>query len=516
MAMANSDGKQLRLLVCIASHGTSNDQYLHQLLRTYRALPYSTDIVVLSNIPRIIDNVQVIAGLPTSDPWSLPFGHKQLFADRVNDYDLFIYSENDTLITQRNIEAFLRVTRLLPDNEIAGFLRYEEDRNGNRHYPDVHRTFHWDVESLRTRHGQCFAHFTNEHAAAYILTRHHLLTALASGGFLVGPHSGKYDLLVSAATDPYTQCGLKKVLCLSQFDDFLIHHLPNKYVDSRLSLDGQQFLPQLERLRQLAEQRLTPAPLLREHPEFLATDVGPDYYDRPQEELITAIPADAESVLSIGCGWGATEERIAALGKAVTAIPLDTIIAACARTRGIEVIDSDLKSASQALAGRTFDCILIRNVLHLFERPGEVLAIAATLLGRNGCLIVSVPNLIRLPILMRRMRRYDAYKGLGNFQRSGVHLSSRSSLRRWLNEAGMRVVHDGAILPERATRLHPWLLRVTRPFLAREVVTLAVRTLDAAPMKNSCIDRWDHRSEPAAASSVRAQQSIVSRNNPLA
>ena len=44
-----ADG-QLRLLVAIASYGTSNDKYLLRLLDEYRAMPYSTHIVVLSNI----------------------------------------------------------------------------------------------------------------------------------------------------------------------------------------------------------------------------------------------------------------------------------------------------------------------------------------------------------------------------------------------------------------------------------------------------------------------------------
>ena len=35
----------------------------------------------------------------------------------------------------------------------------------------------------------------------------------------------------TAATDPYTNCGFRKVVCISSLEDFLIHHLSNRYVN---------------------------------------------------------------------------------------------------------------------------------------------------------------------------------------------------------------------------------------------------------------------------------------------
>ena len=68
---------------------------------------YPVDIVVTSNISRELGpDVQVIVGLPDNNPLALPFAHKKLFSERVDHYDLFIYSEDDILITKRNIEAF--------------------------------------------------------------------------------------------------------------------------------------------------------------------------------------------------------------------------------------------------------------------------------------------------------------------------------------------------------------------------------------------------------------------------
>ena len=86
--MSNTGSCRLRLLVVIANYGTANDKYLSRVIDEYRSMPYSTDIVVLSNVPKDLGrNVQVIVGLPSKDPRSLPFGHKEVFANRINDYD---------------------------------------------------------------------------------------------------------------------------------------------------------------------------------------------------------------------------------------------------------------------------------------------------------------------------------------------------------------------------------------------------------------------------------------------
>src|SRR5579864_6254290 len=206
----------MNILVAIASYGTTHDQYLNRLIAEYRSMRHRVDIVVLTEAPKSMGpDVEVKVGLPTKDPWSLPFAHKQLFADRVNDYDLFIYSEDDHLITEQHVEAFLNASKVLPETEIAGFLVIEKAQGGKLNFCGFLAHFHWDPASVRSRGNQMFAHFTNEHSACYMLTQAQLRRAILSGGFLVGPHQGKYDLLCSAATDPYTQCGFTKVICIS-------------------------------------------------------------------------------------------------------------------------------------------------------------------------------------------------------------------------------------------------------------------------------------------------------------
>src|SRR5215467_11650345 len=123
--LLESRSHKMKILVAITSYGTANDKYLMRLIEEYRSMSHDVDIVVLSNIAKSVDGVEVRVGMPTKDPWSLPFAHKQVLAERVNDYDLFIYSEDDTLITEANIRAVLDLSKQLPEREIPGFFRYE-------------------------------------------------------------------------------------------------------------------------------------------------------------------------------------------------------------------------------------------------------------------------------------------------------------------------------------------------------------------------------------------------------
>ena len=107
----------MKVLVVIANYGTSNDIYLHRLLEEYRTMPYDVDIVVLSNVPKALGtDVELVLTPPPKDPHAFPFAHKKILAERMPHYDLFIYSEDDTLITATQYRG-------VPEGPRRSFLR---------------------------------------------------------------------------------------------------------------------------------------------------------------------------------------------------------------------------------------------------------------------------------------------------------------------------------------------------------------------------------------------------------
>lgn len=429
----------LRALVAIASYGSKNIELLKRVVAQWQAMPIRVRIVVLSESPKELGNdVEVLVGLPSDNPWSLPFAHKQLFADHAQDYDIFAYSEDDMEVTFAHVSAFLELTRHLPDDEIAGFLRYEVNAKGSWSYPDVHGHFHWESASARQRGPHTVAEFTNEHAAFYLLTREQLARAIASGGFLREPYEGRYDMLCSAATDPYTSCGLKKVVCISDIEAFSIHHMSNRYVD-KWPVSLEELRKQLNAQIQVAHGRLPSVSLLKTESWLVDRRWSKSYYEPVDEELLAMLPRAARSVLSVGCGWGALEQTLQRSGVSVTALPLDAVIGAAAADRGIPIVCGAIDNAMAQLAGRQFDAVVITDLLHLAEDPAELIARCGSLISAEGTLVVRGPNFQALRVLAKRALGKDGHGKLRSFAESGVHSIGPSQIRRQARKCNLKV-----------------------------------------------------------------------------
>jgi len=470
----------MKILAAITNYGSQNDRYLARILREYRGMREDVDIVVTSNIAKDLGpDVEMVVGLPSRDPWSLGFAHKRIFAERSTAYDLFIYSEDDMLITQRNVDAFLRATEILPKDEIAGLFRIETDPTGKSYLSDVRQHYRWEAGSVCSRGEDTYAFFTNEHAACYMLTREQLGRAIKSGGFLVEPHEGRYDLLCTAATDPYTQCGFRKMICISSFDDFLVHHLSNKYAGTCI-LGAEEFYSQLRGLQRVAANGKPKETLFPVETKVYRQAWSKDYYEPCQEEILSAVPEGVRSVLSVGCGWGATEQRLVEKGIRVKGVPVDSVIAVSAEARGVEVVHGDLESAREQLENEQFDCVLLSNVLHLVPDPVKLLSSFAELLSPGGCMISSVPNLSRGRRISRRVRlRGKPLVGHSinprSYDASGMHITTGRVLRRWFREAGLtcnRIDYENSAKQKRADRL---AFGLARPMLASSVYVSGVR-----------------------------------------
>jgi 2-polyprenyl-3-methyl-5-hydroxy-6-metoxy-1,4-benzoquinol methylase len=394
-----------RVLACVAHHGTKNRPYLDRMLESFRAMSYPVTVVILSDRERtdLPDDVVVRVGTPTSDPWSLPFAHRQVFIDHLDSHDLFVYAEDDTLIEQRHLDTFVDLQAKLPDDIITGFQRFELHGDGRRSFCSIHSHYHWDVSSVVTHGGLTFARLTNDHGAAYALTRDQLVRAIGSGGFDVEPHSGRYDMLVSAATDVYTQCGMRKMFCLERIEDQLVHHMPNVYL-GRLGVDERSFRAQLDVLASVAGQRVQPDRLLV--PEVaLDTDRWDRHsFPRRNTNLRTLLPVGSHRVLAVGVTSGDIESVLIQDGLEVVGIAADVVLGAVAEQRGVHVAHARLPDQDEVAALGSFDTLLLLDVLGYVEDPDALLARLRPALLPGGEIIATVADTdrYRLKNLLRK------------------------------------------------------------------------------------------------------------------
>ncbi|SEK68905.1 Methyltransferase domain-containing protein [Roseivivax marinus] len=449
------------ILVAIASYGASNRRYLEQLIETYRGFSQQVSIVVLSNEPKDLGaDVEVRVGLPSPDPWSLPFAHKALFAERQDEFDYFIYSENDTLITQANFDAFAEVEETLPDHCIAGFLRHEIGPDGALHYSTVHGSYHWEPATVQVIKGEVFANYSNEHSAAFILSRRKLKHCIASGGFLRDPHVGRYDMLCSAATDPYTGCGLQRLICVSRIEEFSLHHMPDKYV-GRIGVPKAEIDLQLAAICRHARAGVPLAELLRPERRVPSTArYDRCYYSAPLPSAVAAMPATPARILSVGCDQGQTEGNLVERGHAVDAIPLDPVIAASSELRGVTTLPIDADDPLGRIEPGAYGSVLMNFYLPFVADPVAALREAARVIEPGGRVVLSFWNWqsLRETVHRRRERRsFPDRADAGDFARSGIHRTDPATVRRWMQQAGFRLDHITYDVPSGKE----WLSRLT-------------------------------------------------------
>ena len=440
----------LRVLVVIAHHGTKNRPFLLRMLQSFNRMEHDVDVVVVCEEPKDLPHyVEQVVGMPSDDPWSLPFAHRPIFIDRAADYDLFVYSEDDTLIEQAHLDRFVQLQAWLPKDMIAGFMRFEEHPDGSRSYSTINSHYRWLPNSVRRIGDFTFARFANDHAACYALTRDQLERAILSGGFDVRPHAGRYDMLVTAATDVYTQCGMTKFLCIEHIEDQLVHHMPNVYL-GKMGVDEKSFRSQLEALRNL--------PVDRPIEQFLVPETKtPDaFWDRRSfpiqpTELIRAFEnRPASRVLNIAGTTGDLETALLGFGHQVTSIPADPVFDRVLTDRGVETIPGT--SVKDASADNRFDHVLAIDVLPYLSDPVSFLSAVKRLLADTGRVVVSVPDHRRYR-LRNRIQPSKSVSSPVGFREDGVHPTDPRVLRGWLRTAGLEVVR---LTHRSATRREPF------------------------------------------------------------
>jgi len=174
--------KNFNILVVIANFGNSQLKYLEQIIKEYNLMTYNVKIIIHSNIPLPYEDIEVKI-FKLKNTRELPLTTRQTIYENKENYDLFIFTENDILITEKNIDAYLKATKILPENYIAGFFRYEKGKKGLS-YPDDHNPHKWDIKSVFKIGDYVFAHFRNVHQACYVLTKEQLNQVIKNFDFV--------------------------------------------------------------------------------------------------------------------------------------------------------------------------------------------------------------------------------------------------------------------------------------------------------------------------------------------
>lgn len=267
----------MKVLAVLVNYGDEQLDYLQQVVSALKDFKkYQVTVVVQSNIPLEIDGIDIVNVVQLDNYQYLPLTCRKEIWDRKDEYDLFIYGENDHLFLEHHLDKHIEYSNILPKNRVPGLLQYETN-GSDISYVGYHSHFDWDYNSVEEYGGKKFAYFNNTHQATFILTKEQLKRVSKNINFeklvnfrldywwntrmntfrkLVGQPQKepfRYSIKCKVNTDVFDFGGMKKLICISELEKNLIHHLPNLYVDG--SKGRRQFTAD-ENMMQKAIQKL--------------------------------------------------------------------------------------------------------------------------------------------------------------------------------------------------------------------------------------------------------------------
>jgi methionine biosynthesis protein MetW len=147
-------------------------------------------------------------------------------------------------------------------------------------------------------------------------------------------------------------------------------------------------------------------------------------------------------VLEVGCSTGYMSRLMAERNCVVTGIEVDVEAAEKARRYCSEVYVMDLDSDDwvPSLRDKGFDVVLLGDVLEHLVDPLKVLHRMQEVLGKDGSLVISLPNVVhwatRLKILMGQ---FD-YQSLGTLDHTHLRFFTLKTARELIESVGYRIV----------------------------------------------------------------------------
>jgi len=285
--------QDLKILVAIASFDFAQVPHFEETLDGYHEL-----CVAGAKVVDVVIHTTVIYPVAWLDMWSTRFPcprfnltfviknkqvrlhlvdlHRQLFYDELNNYDLFVYTEDDMRVTPTTVATYYSQTQMLerhisPADSLkynVGIVRYEYNfpsviiNDKTRHATENVTRVYWEhgsyslahnqsiipnvvqpVPGLPSLNGNLFVHMTNHHQGMFIATRAHLeyWDSLPHCNFSVAqnrpglPRKPSQPLLGTQRVwmssyqlyEP-KYCNIQQVIPINLFGALTVHHLPNK------------------------------------------------------------------------------------------------------------------------------------------------------------------------------------------------------------------------------------------------------------------------------------------------
>lgn len=244
----------MKLLVCICYHHYKDAQTLPLLflnLQTIKDYKCDYKIVVHTNcdeakelIYNSYPEVETIIATKLDHPYHLTWKHREYIKEHINEYNVFMYIEDDIIVKYSQIENYLESLKDVWPKYVPSFVRYEiNDKDGEKYGLHPQNISHNNIVTINNKR---YYNIIKTYCACWILPGDLLReqTYLLNNKFTFDQMIGHEGCRENAASLVNWQLGKDNLIELESnslqiSDNCLIHHISNKYTNLIVP-DGEQ------------------------------------------------------------------------------------------------------------------------------------------------------------------------------------------------------------------------------------------------------------------------------------
>jgi len=216
-----------------------------------------------------------------------------------------------------------------------------------------------------------------------------------------------------------------------------------------------------------------------------AAAMGVDDWPSP---VVAHVP-DGVRVLDLGCATGHTARLLSQQGCTVVGVEIDPVAAASARAwcEAVHVVDLDTADLGRALHGQRFDVIAAGDILEHLRDPVATLATLAPLLGAEGLVIASIPNVAHGSVRIALLSGTFAYRDFGILDKTHLRFFTLDTIKATFAAAGYELLDVARVSaplelgePYDASALPPEIEQVVRGLDEAETYSYVVKARPVA------------------------------------
>ena len=173
------------------------------------------------------------------------------------------------------------------------------------------------------------------------------------------------------------------------------------------------------------------------------------YFANARHDIVAKLPEGCDSILEVGCGAGGTGELALQSGRCTRydAVELFNYAAETAQRKLTQVVVGDVEEVDLPWEERTFNALIMSEVLEHLRDPEATLQRLVPLLKAGAVVFASSPNVSQRRVIKELIRGNWPAEDKGVFDRTHLRWFTPRTYQAMFENAGLVVDEVGPLPP---------------------------------------------------------------------